>query len=201
MSLLTYSNIIDPWLRSIRIYAVSFSGIKKRYKILDVCCGTGDQAFFFREKAGEVAGIDKNEEMIAEAQKRKRKDNIKNVSFQIGNATSLPFPNNYFDLASISLGLHEMKRGDRNTTISEMKRVVKENGNLIFIDFRVPLPKTLTSQALRLIEYMAGKENYSCFKDYLNQGGLPVLVAGNGLEEEKRDNLGSHIISLIKTKN
>lgn len=196
-----YSTLIDPLLQSIRIYTPKFSGMKKGDRVLDVCCGTGDQVFYY-EKQGIIAtGIDLNPEMIKVAEKRKNKSGLTNVFFQIADAKKLPFQNNYFGFASISLALHEKDRNLRNRIISEMKRVVKNEGFLIFIDFKTPLSQNIYSYLVRLIEYYAGKNHYKCFKDYVLQGGLPILLAKNKLKQEKTDYLLNNLITIIKAKN
>jgi len=101
-------------------------------------------------------------------------------------------------LALISLGLHEVEEDLRDKIISEMKRVVKEDGFLVFIDFKSPFPKTLYSLFVKTVEYFAGKER---FKSYIENGGLPALLEKNKLKPEKRDYLMSGLMVIIKVKN
>jgi len=187
-------------LQGIRIYTPEFSGMKKGDKVLDVCCGTGDQAFHYNRIGIEAAGIDLDPKMIKVAEKRKEKYNLSNISFQVSDAKELPFKDASFDFVSISFGLHEIEREERDKIISEMKRVVKKEGFLIFIDFQVPLPKNTYSYFGRGIEYFAGKNHYKYFKDYLLQGGLPVLLAKNKLKEEKRDYFLNNLVIIVKSK-
>ncbi len=196
-----YSILIDPLLQSIRVYTPKFSGMKKGDRVLDVCCGTGDQVFYYGKEGLIAHGIDLNPKMIKTAEKRKKESGLTNIFFQIADAKKLPFQNNYFDFVSISLALHEKDKHSKNKIISEMKRVVKNKGFLIFIDFQVPLPQNIYSYLVRFIEYFAGKNHYKYFKDYLLQGGLPILLAGNKLKEEKTDYLLNNLITIIKTKN
>jgi len=198
MLILNYSNIIDPLLRDVRTFTAEFSEAKRKDKILDICCGTGDQLFYFSKLWVEAVGIDINLKMIKIAEKRKNKLGIKDISFLVGDATKLPFKENSFDIALISLSLHEVEEDLRNKIISEMKRVVKKDGFLIFIDFKAPLPKILPALFIKTVEYLAGKEN---FKSYLENGGLPVLLERNKLKLGKIDYLMSDLIVVIKTKN
>ena len=64
MSLLNYSNIIDPFLKEIREQAVEILEINQGDRILDVCCGTGDQVFYYAREGVEAVGIDLNSGMI-----------------------------------------------------------------------------------------------------------------------------------------
>ena len=195
-----YSIFIDPLLRDIRTYISKFSGMKRGDKVLDVCCGTGDQVFYYGKGSIIATGVDLSPKMIKSAEKRKGKSGLTNVSFQVANAEQLPFKDNSFDFASICLGLHEIKRDERDKIISEMKRVVKKEGFLIFIDFQVPLPSTIISYLVKAIEYFAGRNHYECFKEYLKQGGLDAILNRNQLQEEKRDYTENGIIVIIKTR-
>lgn len=168
---------------------------------MDVCCGTGDQAFHYKEMDTIVAGIDLNPKMIKTAEKRKEKEKHKNVFFLLSDAKNLPFEDNFFDFASVSLALHEIDRKTREEIMSEMKRVVKKNGYLIFIDFSVPSPKKFSSFLIKSIERIAGKRNFNNFKDYFEQGGLSSLIKKNGLKEEKISYLKGGLITIIKARN
>jgi ubiquinone/menaquinone biosynthesis C-methylase UbiE len=201
MLIFNYSTTVDPLLREIRVYVPEFSGMKAGDKVLDVCCGTGDQVFYYAKRGIIATGVDLNLEMIKMAKKDKRKKDLKNVSFQIADASSLPFKDNSFDYASISFALHEKERAVRDKIISEMKRVVKSGGNLIFIDFQVPLPKNLYSYLIKTVEYLAGRDHFRSFKDYLGQRGLDGIVNKNQLQIEKRENIKSGIATIIKAKN
>ena len=201
MFFLNYSTLIDPLLRGIRLYVVKFSGMKAGDRVLDVCCGTGDQVFYYAEAGMVASGIDLDPNMIKLARKDKRKQALRNVSFQIADARNLPFKDNSFDYASISLALHEKDRNVRDRVISEMKRVVKKGGALIFIDFQVPLPKNLFACFIRSIEFVAGREHHRYFKDYLEQGGLDEILKKNRLTAEKRDFLNNGLITIVKVAN
>ena len=201
MIIFNYSIIIDPLLKGIRIYILKFAGIKAGDKVLDVCCGTGEQAFYYAKASAVAAGIDLDPGMIKVAEKNKKKLGLNNVSFQNVDAQEIPFKNDFFDYASISFALHEKESGVRDKIISEMKRVVKKEGGLIFIDFRVPLPKNLYSYFIKTVEYSAGINHFEYFKDYLGQGGLSEILKKNKLQIEKRDYTRNGIVEMIKARN
>ena len=201
MFILNYSTIIDPLLRNVRNHTVKFSGMKAGDRVLDVCCGTGDQVFHYAEAGITAIGIDLDSDMLKLAGKDKRKKALRNVSFQVANAQNLPFKGGFFDYASISFALHEKERSARDKIITEMKRVVKKDGALIFLDFQVPLPKTLFVYLIKAIEFVAGRDHHRHFKDYIEQGGLDVILKKNRLTKEKRDYLNDGLIIIIKTEN
>jgi demethylmenaquinone methyltransferase/2-methoxy-6-polyprenyl-1,4-benzoquinol methylase len=198
MFIFNYSNIIDPLLKDLRSFVLKFSGANRGDNILDVCCGTGDQLFYFAKSGVEAVGIDIDPRMINIAQKRKDKLGIENISFSVADATNIPFKDGSFSFAMTSLGLHEVEEDLRDKIISEMKRVVKKDGFLVFIDFKVPLSKNLTSLIIKAVEYYFGKKR---FKSYIGNGGLPAILEKNGLKIEKRDYLMSGLIMTIKAKN
>jgi len=124
-----------------------------------------------------------------------------NVSFQLADATNLPFPNGYFDYASISLGLHDKEKPIRYQIISEMKRIIKQDGALILIDFQVPLPRNVWGVLARAIEFLAGGSHYQGFKDYLANGGLEDILKNNGLREECKNYLKNGLLMATKMVN
>lgn len=194
-----YSTFIDPLLREVRIFTPEFAGIKKGDRVLDICCGTGDQAFYYAKMGAIVAGIDLSSEMIGTALKGQKKYGSENVYFQAADAADLPFEDSIFDFTSISLAIHEIERDKRDKIISEMKRVTKKDGSLIFIDFQVPMPRNLISYFIKFIESRTSHRQY--FKDYLSEGGLPILIEKNKLTIEKRDYLKGNLLTIIKAKN
>lgn len=187
-------------LRDVRMATPKFAGMKVDDKVLDVCSGTGDQVFYYNREGVVAFGIDLDQGMIRQAENIRKKRKVENVSFRIADAKNLPFEDNFFDCVSISFALHEKERASRNKIISEMKRVVKRDGRLIFIDFQVPLPGNFYSFWIRCIEYLAGKEHFKYFKDYIKQGGLDNLLNKNQLNEEKRGFFKNGNILMIKAK-
>jgi hypothetical protein len=82
-----------------------------------------------------------------------------------------------------------------------MKRIVKQGGALILIDFQVPLPRNVWAVFARVIEFLAGGSHYQGFKDYLARGGLEDILKNHGLREERRTYLKSGLIVATKVVN
>jgi ubiquinone/menaquinone biosynthesis C-methylase UbiE len=198
--LFNYSTIVDPIFKDVRICVTELSGIKAGDRVLDVGCGTGDQVFHYEQKGAIATGVDQNPNMIELAERNRKRQGFKHSTFRIASATELPFPDGYFDGASISLALHEMERDERNRAVSEMKRVVKNKGTLIFIDFQVPLPKNSIAYLIRTVEFIAGSENRKCFTDYLAQGGLNGLLKEARLTPQEEALLKRGNLQVIKVK-
>ncbi|OGN89285.1 MAG: hypothetical protein A2158_01725 [Chloroflexi bacterium RBG_13_46_14] len=201
MFMFSYETLVDPLLRDIRKCTPEFSGMKAGDKVLDVCCGTGAQVLEYGRRGIIATGIDISPNMLNIATKNSMKQKAVNVSFQLADATNLPFIDCYFDYASISLGLHDKEKPIRYQIISEMKRVVKLNGALVFIDFQFPLPRSVLALFARAIEFFAGGSHYHSFKDYLRNGGLEDILKNHGLREECRTCLKGGLIVVVKVAN
>jgi len=198
---LNYETLVDPLLRDIRKFAPEFSGMKAGDKALDVCCGTGAQVLEYGRRGIITTGIDISPNMLNIATRNIRRQKAVNVSFQLADATSLPFPDRYFDYASVSFGLHDKVKPVRYQIISEMKRVVKQDGALILIDYQVPLPKNVLAVFARAIEFFAGGSHYQSFRDYLRNAGLEDILKSHGLREYCRTCRMSGLIVVMKVAN
>lgn len=196
-----YENLVDPLLRDLRKFTPEFSGMKAGDRVIDVCCGTGAQVLEYGRRGFIAAGIDISPGMLKIATRNMRKMKAVNVSFQLASAVALPFPNGCFDYASISFGLHDKEKLIRYQTISEMKRVIKQDGALILIDFQVPLPGNVWGMLARAIEYLVGGSHYQGLKDYLASGGLEDILGNHGLREERRTGLKNGLLVAVKAVN
>jgi ubiquinone/menaquinone biosynthesis C-methylase UbiE len=200
MSLFSYEYFIDPILRNVRQIIPEFAGMKLGSNALDVCCGTGAQVIEYGKHGILATGIDKEQSMLDVALRNKEKLKLVNTSFYLANATALPFDDDSFDYVSVSFGLHDKERDVRNRVVSEMKRVVKQDGSLIFIDFQVPLPNNIWAMFARTIEFLAGGSHYQSFRDFINNSGLKNILQDHLLFDEKMCYLKSGIVEVIKAR-
>ena len=196
-----YETLVDPLLRDLRKFTPEFSGMKAGDKVIDVCCGTGAQVLEYGRHGIIATGIDSSRDMLKIATRNRMRQKAINVSFQIADAANLPFPDGYFDYATVSFGLHDKEKPVRYQIIFEMKRVVKQNGALILVDFQVPLPRNAWAVFARAIEFLAGGSHYQGFKDYLANGGLEDILKNHGLRVECRTYLKSGLIAATKVVN
>jgi ubiquinone/menaquinone biosynthesis C-methylase UbiE len=201
MPALLYSVTIDRALAGIRARVPDFSGMKAGDRVLDVCCGTGAQTFCYASKGIISWGIDVDPGMIEFAERRRGRLGLNDTFFQKASAGNLPFRDACFNHASISMGLHEKEGPLRDRIISEMKRVVKEDGTLAIVDYRVPYPEDAYGHAARLLERMAGRDHFRCFRGFISDGGLDSLVSRHQLREEKREYSKGLPMVLIRLRN
>ncbi|MEW5831088.1 MAG: methyltransferase domain-containing protein [Chloroflexota bacterium] len=109
-----------------------------REKILDMCCGIGGVTFVMAGKAGkdsEIVGMDLSSGQIAIARKNNR---FGNVRFIEGDVTGTGLEDGYFDKVFITHALHEMPGEVRQRVLSEARRVLKKNGEVIILELDDP---------------------------------------------------------------
>ncbi len=200
MALFTYENLVDPLLKIARQYMVDLSAMKAGDLALDVCCGTGAQVIEYGRRGITAVGIDNNTGMLAYGIKNKSRLNMENISFLAGDATALPFEDSSFDIVSVSFALHDKLPAMRHAVVSEMKRVVKPEGALLFMDFNIPLPKNIQGIGANIVEYFAGGEHYQGFKQFKESGGISNIVAEHGLMAEKTRYFNSGMVVVVKAK-
>jgi SAM-dependent methyltransferase len=92
-------------------------------KVLDVGVGTGIFALELMKHGADITGIDVSERMLEIA----RSKGVQNVA--IGDAVSLDFPEESFDLVLSITALEFIKEPDK--AISEMVRVCKKGGRVV----------------------------------------------------------------------
>lgn len=120
----------------LRRKAAKFLNLSIPQKIIDVATGTGAQAYELANLGYEVIGVDLSPEMLVQA-KKKINPSLR-LRFQQADGTDLPFRNNTFDAASISLGLHDMPYEIGRKVLQELKRVTKKNGEILIVDYMEP---------------------------------------------------------------
>jgi ubiquinone/menaquinone biosynthesis C-methylase UbiE len=200
MWFLSYRTLIDPLLKDVRTFVTEFAGMNPGDRVLDVCCGTGAQVLEYGRHGIISTGIDFNPVMLRMAKQSGAEEDLDCISFQLADAANLPFRDNYFDHVSVSFGLHDKVSDVRFRVVSEMKRVVKQQGTIILIDYQVPLPGNAWALLARSIELMVGDSHYAGFKDYLGSGGIQRILEIHNLQEEQRAHMKSGLIVIVKAK-
>lgn len=102
-------------------------------QILDVAAGTGELAIALWKKFGvKITAVDLSQEMLNLADK-KIKELGADITIQKANAENLPFEGNKFDAVSVGFGVRNFENLEKG--LSELRRVVKENGNVYILEF------------------------------------------------------------------
>lgn len=176
-----YGTIVDPILKPMRKYVAS--EINKQESVIDIACGTGAQVFELAKTASSVVGVDYSASMLGFAKKHTLKHHSENIEFILGDATNLSSINNdSFDVATMTLALHQFPPHLHKPILMEMKRIARK---IIIVDYAVPLPLNYTGVGSRVAEFLAGKEHNRNFKSFCKLGGLDKILTQNGLLIQK----------------
>ncbi|MEQ3624524.1 MAG: bifunctional demethylmenaquinone methyltransferase/2-methoxy-6-polyprenyl-1,4-benzoquinol methylase UbiE [Celeribacter sp.] len=109
---------------------------------LDVAGGTGDIAFRFLRRAPRASSVvcDMTEAMLVEGRKRAEAGHLaERLDWVVGDAMALPFPDNSFDVYTISFGIRNVTRIE--DALSEAFRVLRPGGRLMVLEFsQLPNP-------------------------------------------------------------
>lgn len=150
---------------------------KQKAKILDVACGTGNQSIAFANHNHRVVGIDLSPDMLRYAKKKVKSNH--DIIFVCGDATEISYPDAYFDVSSISFGLHDMPEEIGIMILREMIRTTKPNGQIIIVDYHKPKNKIIAWFGLRMAKLWESKY-YDHFMGvglnyYLDKVGLTAI--------------------------
>jgi ubiquinone/menaquinone biosynthesis methyltransferase len=125
-----FSLRIDLWWRK-RLVKWMQSDAPKQ--ILDVATGTGELAIaLWKNLQVKITAVDLSQEMLNLADK-KIKELGADITIQKANAENLPFESNKFDAVSVGFGVRNFENLEKG--LSELRRVVKENGNVYILEF------------------------------------------------------------------
>lgn len=109
-------------------------------KILDLGCGDGNSAVFFRKHfAGcEYFGLDTSKESVSVASSRE----LSGATFSHYNGVDLPFSDSAFDIVFIACVLHHIDSQQHEKILAEVKRVLKPGGRLYIFEHNPLNPLT-----------------------------------------------------------
>ncbi len=116
-------------------------------KLLDVAGGTGDISFRFLKRAGSghATVLDLTEPMLVAGRKRAEAESMHDsLDWVVGDAMALPFPDNTFDVYTISFGIRNVTRPQE--ALNEAFRVLRPGGRLMVLEFS-QLPNPLMQKA------------------------------------------------------
>jgi len=109
--------------------------------VLEVGCGPGSITRWLARQtkgANRIVGADVNRYLLNEAITLTRKEGLADmITFQEGNAETLPFPSGSFD---VTLSCTVIEEGDANQMLSELVRVTKPGGRVAVIVRAMDMP-------------------------------------------------------------
>jgi demethylmenaquinone methyltransferase/2-methoxy-6-polyprenyl-1,4-benzoquinol methylase len=123
---ITWRNKVDKMLHK---HAVS--------NILDIATGTGDLAITLHREGVKITGMDISQGMMdVGVVKVKEKGKEKDISFTLGDAENIPFPDNHFDAITVAFGVRNFENLQKG--LKDMYRVLKPGGHVYILELSTP---------------------------------------------------------------
>lgn len=144
------------------------AGLEADDEVLDVACGTGVLSIAAKRIAGSVTGLDLNPGMLTVANEK-----APGIEWHQGNAESLPFDDESFDVVMSQFGL--MLFESPETALREMWRVLRPGGRLhvAVFDSLDQLPAYAT--AADVYEQVAGPDIGNALRFPFSMGDVAEL--------------------------
>ena len=191
-----YDKIIAP--NQDRMFGEIKNLIEPNSNVIDVGCGTGRFSFSIAEKVHRVIGVDLSSKNITTANKTLQKNPNNKISFLHTSLAKLISQNHHYDYAVMTYVIHEVNPEDRIALLNEMKKIADK---IIIGDYLVSIRKGFWSLLNEIVEFLAGKDHYTNFKDFNANNGLHGLVHRADLKvisEIKNKPVTSQILLLTK---
>ena len=191
-----FDRFTEPFISSIRRIGMNVYPPIEGMRVLDIGCGTGTALSLYRKAGCSIYGIDSSPSMLTEARNKLGKS----AELLLEDASEIHFPDNFFDLVTCVLALHEMPKGIRSSVLNEMERVSKPAGRILLIDYHpgsMAFPKGWFYKAVTYyFEIAAGREHFKNFRDFSAAGGIPGLIASHNLTFERIETTGGGIMGI-----
>ena len=179
-------------------------------RLLDVAGGTGDISFRFLKRAGSGHStvLDITESMLVEGRKRAEAESMHDqLDWVVGDAMALPFPDNTFDVYTISFGIRNVTRPQ--DALNEAYRVLRPGGRLMVLEFS-QLPNPMMQKAYdaysfnvipRMGQIIAGdRDSYQylveSIRNFPDQETFLGMVRAAGFDNAKYRNLTLGVAAL-----
>ncbi len=181
-----YDKLFEPILGPTRRLGLEFLPPSQGMVILDAGCGTGAFLDLYRNSGARLLGIDQSRAMLTQSKRRLGADAV----VVRADASIMPYADTSVDLILLSMTLHELDEVTRRGVILEARRVLKEDGRILVLDYHpgpYPFPSGWIAKALiTLVERSVGREHFRHHRAFLAAGGVPALAADYDFLVEKR---------------
>ncbi|HEX2222632.1 MAG TPA: ubiquinone/menaquinone biosynthesis methyltransferase [Thermoanaerobaculia bacterium] len=126
------ANLDVVWRRK----AAAALGLPPGAPVLDLCCGTGDQAVALRRRGAKVSAADFCIPMLAIARHKFLRAESPKPGALAADALALPFPARRFAGATVSFGLRNV--ADLGAALRQLATVLQPGGKLVVLEFAIP---------------------------------------------------------------
>lgn len=123
-----YELQMGRWSRRLAPLFVEFAGLGKAQRVLDVGCGTGNLALFVAQHDPAPASVHGIDVCPAYVEYARRRGDDARLTFEVGDARALPFPDGHFDHALAMLALQFVPNAE--LAVHEMRRVTRPGGTV-----------------------------------------------------------------------
>lgn len=191
-----YDNLIAP--NQDRMFGEIKNLIEPNSRVIDVGCGTGRFSFSIADRTNMVVGVDLSSKNITTANQTLQRYPNNKISFLHTNLANLVLQNHHFDYAVMTYVIHEVNSEDRIPLMNEMVKIADK---IIIGDYLVPTSKGFWNILNDIVEFLAGKEHFSNFKNFVTNKGLHGLAEKTELkiiQEIKNKPKTSQILVLTK---
>lgn len=191
-------------------FTITTAPLHQGDKVLDIAGGSGDLARGWAKrvgKTGEVWLTDINSSMLTVGRDRLLNEGMV-LPVALCDAEKLPFPDNYFNLVSVSFGLRNMTH--KEVALAEMYRVVKPGGTLLVLEFSQvfkplkPLYDLYSFKMLPLMGKLIAKDadSYQYLAESIrmhpDQETLRNMMLSVGFDRVSYHNLTAGVVALHK---
>jgi ubiquinone/menaquinone biosynthesis C-methylase UbiE len=133
-----FENVADRWdqmrksffSEAVREKALDVAGAAPGKKAADIGAGTGFMTEGLIQKGLKVIAVDQSKSMLAEMEKKFGR--FDSVEFRLGEANSLPIPDETVDYVFANMYLHHVESPP--AAVAEMARILKPGGILVISD-------------------------------------------------------------------
>ena len=136
--------LYDPLVKflgvdTVRSVLLNQAAVRASHRVLDIGCGTGTMAILIKRlyPGTDVVGLDPDPRALARARRKAKRSGL-SVLFDQGSSDNLPYPDACFDRVFSSFMFHHLQADQRETTLSEVRRVLKPGGSFHLVDFEGP---------------------------------------------------------------
>jgi ubiquinone/menaquinone biosynthesis C-methylase UbiE len=174
------TSLYDPLFKAVmrehtlKTALIQQARIEAGMRVLDLGCGTGTLTIMTQRAHPDAAvtGLDGDPHVLSTAA---NKAPGLEITWALGLASNLPFPDAHFDRVLTSLVIHHLDRTGKQHAFQEARRVLTGNGQLVVLDFTAPWSRITGLQAAVMRHVERAEDNFA--------GRLPGFMARAGFDQ------------------